>query len=212
MALLLQGDSPDLNVTPEDVASQRLGGTLFVGGAGLTGGAALAGVGAGSTTAGTTAASAACADGNCSNEATTALQRAGKLLSGEPGYNVASESTFSKYAQIGRVASYVTDQKAISDVLGEFEGKGGTISVTAQQAAKLEQSLGLNEGTLANGFRISRVADVVSRSPARPMVGNATFLGPGKGLPGGGPELIVSALPTQVQSGIEQIIVIIKGN
>ena len=41
MALLLQGDSPDLNVTPEDVASQRLGGALVVGGAALAGGGAL---------------------------------------------------------------------------------------------------------------------------------------------------------------------------
>ena len=44
MALLLQGDSPDLNVTPEDVASQRLGGALIVGGAALAGGSALSGV------------------------------------------------------------------------------------------------------------------------------------------------------------------------
>ncbi len=64
MALLLQGDSPDLNVTPEDVASQRLGGALFVGGATLAAGSALAGT-AGATQAGTTA---ACADGDCTNE------------------------------------------------------------------------------------------------------------------------------------------------
>jgi len=61
MALLLQGDSPDLNVTPEDVASQRLGGALFVGGAGLT-------FGAGATGLGPQAATAACADGDCTNE------------------------------------------------------------------------------------------------------------------------------------------------
>jgi RHS repeat-associated protein len=61
MAFLLQGDSPDLNVTPEDVASQQLGGALFVGGAGLTLGAGIAGLG-------TQAATAACADGDCTNE------------------------------------------------------------------------------------------------------------------------------------------------
>ncbi len=88
MALLLQGDSPDLNVTPDDVASQRLGGALFVGGATLAGGSALAGAG-GAARAGTTAATAACADGDCTNEvhgagqvvqsATQAMQSVWKL-------------------------------------------------------------------------------------------------------------------------------------
>jgi len=73
MALLLQGDSPDLNVTPEDVASQRLGGALFVGGATLAGGMALAGVG---PAAGTTATTAACADGDCTNEVRTVANAA----------------------------------------------------------------------------------------------------------------------------------------
>ena len=68
MALLLQGDAPDTNITPEDIASQRLGGALFVGGATLAGGAAVAGT-ASVSTAGTTAATAACADGDCTNEA-----------------------------------------------------------------------------------------------------------------------------------------------
>jgi RHS repeat-associated protein len=74
MALLLQGDSPDLNVTPEDVASQRLGGALVVGGADLAGGSALAGT-VGVTQAGT-AATAACADGDCTNEVQTATSAA----------------------------------------------------------------------------------------------------------------------------------------
>ena len=77
MALLLQGDSPDLDVTPEDVASQRLGGALFVGGATLTGGSALAGAG-GAAQAGTTAATAACADGDCTNE----VRGAGQAVQG----------------------------------------------------------------------------------------------------------------------------------
>ena len=73
MALLLQGDSPDLNVTPEDVASQRLGGALVVGGAALAGGSALVGT-VGATQAGT-AVTAACADGDCTNE----VQGAGQV-------------------------------------------------------------------------------------------------------------------------------------
>ncbi len=61
MAFLLQGDSPDLNVTPEDVASQRLGGALMVAGAtGALGHAVAAGTAARTTA--TTAATAVCAD------------------------------------------------------------------------------------------------------------------------------------------------------
>ncbi len=71
MALLLQGDSPDLNVTPEDVASQRLGGALFVGGATLGIGNALAEA-AGAAQVGTTGVTMACADGDCTNEVRTA--------------------------------------------------------------------------------------------------------------------------------------------
>ena len=73
MALLLQGDSPDTNITSEDVASQRLGGALVVGGATLAGGSALAGAGS-AAQVGTTAATAACADGDCTNEVRTAAK------------------------------------------------------------------------------------------------------------------------------------------
>ena len=78
MALLLQGDSPDLNVTAEDVASQRLGGALFIGGTGLTGATALAGV-AGASSGGTTVATAACADGDCTNEAKTVASASDRI-------------------------------------------------------------------------------------------------------------------------------------
>jgi RHS repeat-associated protein len=210
MALLLQGDSPDLNVTPEDVASQRLGGALFVGGATLAGGSALVGAG-GVAKAGTTAATAACADGDCANEVTGVAQRVDKLLKGAPGYNVSPESWFSKYDRIGRTATSVTDKRAISDILGEFEGKGNRITVTLQQAARLEEALGLEPGSLADRFRISKIADIVGRNPASPLVGNEYFLGPGQGLPGGGPELIITRIPTQIEHGIQQILVIVGG-
>jgi len=78
----LQGDSPDLNVTPEDVASQRLGGALFMGGAALAGGTALAGVSSAVGSAGTAAARAACADGDCTNEIKTTT-RTGEWINKE---------------------------------------------------------------------------------------------------------------------------------
>ena len=173
-------------------------------GAALTVGSAAAGLGTEATTG-------ACADGDCTNEVTGSAQRVDKLLKGDPGYNVSPESWYSKYDRIGRAATSVTDKRAISDVLGEFEGRGNKITVTPQQAAKLEEALGLDPGSLANGFRLSKVADIAGRNPASPVVGNDYFLGPGSGLPGGGPELIITQLPTQIESGIEQIIVIVGG-
>ena len=73
MALLLQGDSPDLNVTADDIASQRLGGALVVGGAGLTVGLGMAGPGS-------QTAMAACADGDCTNE----VRGAGQAVQNAP--------------------------------------------------------------------------------------------------------------------------------
>jgi hypothetical protein len=154
--------------------------------------------------------SAACRDGDCTNEVTrtaSTAQRAQNLLNGQAGYNVSPEEWFSKYPTIGRQATFVTDKKAIADALGSFEGKGSIISVTLEQATKLENALGLQNGSLANGFRISRITGVVSRGPASPIGGNEFFLGPGKGLPGGGPELTIAPISTQGGTGITQIIV-----
>jgi len=50
-----------------------------------------------------------------------------------------------------------------------------------------------NSFTMADGFRISRIANINSMNPAFPIDQvNPYFLGPGKGLPGGGPELALS--------------------
>lgn len=67
LAFLLQGDVQTHPPTQEEIASQQLGGALFVAGAGLTLGAGVAGLG-------TQAATAACADGDCTNEVRSAGQ------------------------------------------------------------------------------------------------------------------------------------------
>ncbi|MBI4334858.1 MAG: hypothetical protein HY673_26685, partial [Chloroflexi bacterium] len=51
-------------------------------------------------------------------------ERTGAVLKGE-GYNVSPESWFGKYSEIGKGGrTSVTDRRAISDVIGEFEGTG----------------------------------------------------------------------------------------
>jgi len=64
---MIKVENPDCQFTQEDINAQRLGGALFVGGATLTAGGALAGT-VGAARVGTTAATAACADGDCTNE------------------------------------------------------------------------------------------------------------------------------------------------
>jgi hypothetical protein len=60
----------------------------------------------------------------------------------------------------------------------------------------LESALGLEPSSLANGFRISEVRGISGMNPRSPLTGNPYFQGPGKGLPGGGPEIVVDPLPT----------------
>ncbi len=73
MALMIKVENPDYQFTQEDINAQRLGGALFVGGATLAAGGALAGT-VGAARVGTTATTAACADGDCTNEVRSAGQ------------------------------------------------------------------------------------------------------------------------------------------
>ena len=62
---------------------------------------------------------------------------------------------------------------------------------------------------ISNNFVLSIVDDIGIRNPIRPTEGNRFFRGPGQGVPNGGPELVVDAIPTRpgTNSGITQIIV-----
>lgn len=77
------------------------------------------------------------------------------------------------------------------------------------EAATLEEALGLERGSLSEGFRISTVADIDAMQLVFPVdVKNPRFLGAGKGLPGGGTEIIMSpSLPVNSPFIIEQVIV-----
>ena len=56
----------------------------------------------------------------------------------------------------------------------------------------LEEALGLAEGRLQNGFILTRVDDIQSRSPRLSAEGSDIFRGSGEGLAGGGPEVVVN--------------------
>jgi hypothetical protein len=139
------------------------------------------------------------------------FQRVQQLMAGEPGYNVSPEGWFHKYQALGpgnRTA--VTDKRAITRAIGEFEGRGNTITVTRAQANALAEGLGIDAKSLWNGFRISKIEGIAQRTPASTWKGNEFFLGPGKGLPSGGPDLTISGIPTNGGPGIQQIIVIVR--
>jgi hypothetical protein len=120
--------------------------------------------------------------------------RTQRLVNRDVGYNVSPESYFGPdgHSTLGQRSTYITDKEAIADIIGEFE-MGGTVRITRDQAMTLEMGLGLRIGKLWDGFRVSRISGISGMSPRVPTDGDPEFfLGPGAGLPGGGPELVVS--------------------
>ncbi len=111
------------------------------------------------------------------------------------------------YPEIGKSGTFITSEQTISQVIGIFQGRG-TITLSQAEAVALEKALGLKPGSLADGFRISKITGINEMDISYPVEGNQYFLGPGKGLPGGGPELKINpSMPTDNTSIVEQIIV-----
>ena len=131
--------------------------------------------------------------------------RAKQMISKNIGYNVSPENWFSKYKSIGKSGTYITDYKAISDITGPIQINqkysvglvSGGNKMSYYKTWQLERALGLNRGSLMNGFRITEIKNIVDKGLSSPIVGNKYFLGPGMGLPGGGPEFVINPIPTK---------------
>ncbi|MBB3702764.1 hypothetical protein [Alloprevotella rava] len=109
------------------------------------------------------------------------------LRNGTTAYNV-SPISWDVYQYIGRETTFITDREAITDILGNICEQ---MSISTQEATCLETALGLKKGSLQKGFKIREIY-LTGMPPERirvPERGNKHFLGKGKGLPGGGPEL-----------------------
>jgi hypothetical protein len=122
------------------------------------------------------------------------LVRAQNILRQDAGYNVTPEYVFADYpgSTIGLKSTFITDESAISDIIGNFH-RAKTIYVSLNQAIALETALGLKPGTLIDGFRISKISNLNSLDLSYPLKGTEPlFLGPGKGLPGGGTEITIN--------------------
>ncbi len=111
---------------------------------------------------------------------------------------------FRDFDVIGQYGTYVTDYRAIGEIIGPlrantkfdvgFFTRGNQLS--RYKVLQLEKALGLRPKTLTDGFRFTRVSHLNELHPRSPLGGNYLFLEPGKGLPGGGPELLVDSIPT----------------
>ena len=140
--------------------------------------------------------------------------RAQALLEGAPGVNVTARADALQFRKIisgGRpgAGTPLTDLQAIEGVIGRIPA-GNRMAVSRAQAAALEEALGLPSGRLGKGGVISIVDDVTLRAPRSPLSGNELFLGGGRGLPGGGPEINVAPISTAGGGGVRQVILDVR--
>jgi RHS repeat-associated protein len=118
-----------------------------------------------------------------------------RMIADDVGYNVSPESWFRRYDSIGPDGTFITDRRAIINILGD-DFQLGPQNLTNSQSTALERAMGLTPGSLGNGVRITEVRGISTMNPRSPLIGNSFFRGPGMGLPGGGPEMIINSIPT----------------
>jgi filamentous hemagglutinin len=125
------------------------------------------------------------------------------MLDANTGFNV-SPTSWDSYPSIGRNGTYITDRQAITGITGSLN-LGGETSITSSQAAQLEQAMGLQPGSLANGFKVRQVDGITGMSPQSPLEGNQYFQGGGQHLPGGGPEMVIEPISTTDSGNVKTI-------
>jgi len=128
------------------------------------------------------------------------------LLENNVAFNI-SPTNWDAYPTIGRNGTFVTDLEGLTDLLGPIPASG-RLTVTAERASIMERAIGLEPGTLNQGFKIRRVEGVAARAPRSPLEGNRFFLGGGQHLPGGAPEVVVDSIPTIDGNGIETVLTV----
>jgi hypothetical protein len=150
-----------------------------------------------------------------SAQSTYVQARAQAMLDGAPGVNFTGRLDAVRYRTNvagGRAnaGTALTDFEAIESVVGPLPRTGSRITISTQQATMLERNLGLPTGRVQGGGVLSIVNDVGVRAPRSPIGGNSLFLGGGRGLPGGGPEINIAPINTAGGGGVRQIIVEVR--
>lgn len=139
--------------------------------------------------------------------------RSQALMQGDPGVTFVPLSNAIQHVHQrsrGIGGTFVTDLSEFEQALGKLPVKENQIVISAKKARNLERRLGLNEGAALDGGVISVIEDVHLRNPRIPLEGNSHFLGAGKGLPKGGPEIEISPIRNTGGGGIRQIDLIVK--
>ena len=141
------------------------------------------------------------------NSVKTARQRQAAMLEKNQGFNV-SPTGWDEYPTIGRNGTYITDAEAISSITGPLNTGGQTV-ITPSQATQLERAMGLQPGSMADGFKVRQVDGIREMLPRSPLEGNEFFQGPGKHLPGGGPEIVIDSISTIDSVNVKTITTVI---
>ena len=136
-----------------------------------------------------------------------ARARQHKMLQDNKGFNI-SPTDWDAYPSIGRNGTFITDCKGSLGYFGNFK-KGDTITISSVKAAKIESDMGLNPGSLQNGFKIREVSGISSMNPRSPLEGNEYFLGGGQHLPGGAPEMVINSIPTTDNASVTTILTVL---
>ncbi|WP_205534255.1 RHS repeat domain-containing protein, partial [Pectobacterium brasiliense] len=122
-----------------------------------------------------------------------ARARQSKMLEDDVGYNI-SPTSWDQYPSIGRDGTFVTDKEG---ALKYFDGvQGSETSISRSMAERIEKDMGLNPGSLKDGFNVRKIEGITNMQPRSPLGGNDYFLGPGQHLPGGAPEMVINSVPT----------------
>uniref|UniRef100_UPI001F22797D RHS repeat-associated core domain-containing protein n=2 Tax=Pectobacterium versatile TaxID=2488639 RepID=UPI001F22797D len=128
-----------------------------------------------------------------SSRVDNARARQSKMLEDDVGYNISPKS-WDEYPSIGRDGTFVTDKEG---ALKYFDGvQGNETSISRSMAERIEKDMGLNPGSLKDGFNVRKIEGITNMQPRSPLGGNDYFLGPGQHLPGGAPEMVINSVPT----------------
>ncbi|WP_287881315.1 hypothetical protein [Aquitalea sp.] len=130
--------------------------------------------------------------------------RQAQMLQSDTGYNL-SPIAWDSYPTIGRHGTYVTDQITINNYFGNISGVSST-TITKSQAAQIEVDMGLQPGSLQNGFKVRQVDSIQKMQPNSPLSGNEYFMGAGNHLPSGSPEMVIQSIPTTDTATVKTIL------
>ncbi|TWB13084.1 RHS repeat-associated protein [Nitrospirillum amazonense] len=133
-----------------------------------------------------------------------ARARQAQMLEDDVGYNI-SPTAWDQYPTIGRAGTFVTDQEGAMKYFGDVSGKQ-SITIPRATAVQMEQDMGLNPGSLQDGFKVRQVSGLQDLAPRSPLEGNDYFRGGGNHLPGGAPEMVVNSVPTTDNSYVSTLL------